>query len=325
MAAIALTGCTSGDGVAATSRPAAPADPLARQLYVPKDTAAARQVREWAADPSRNADRAVIAAIAARPVAVWLTGEGNGAARAGRVARAAARAGRTPVFVAYGIPRRDCGLYSTGGAADAPAYRAWLSGVSAAIGARPAIVIVEPDASSQAASGTCAGQAPAERLALLRDAVTILGRGARTRVYLDAGHANWVSPARLAPALRRAGIAGADGFAVNVSNFQTTARSIAYGERLSRLLGGAHFVIDTSRNGNGPYESGDAEDWCNPPGRALGRTPTTRTGRARVDAYLWVKVPGESDGTCKGGPAAGTWWPDYALGLARNAGFSPQG
>lgn len=53
-----------------------------------------------------------------------------------------------------------------------------------------------------------------------------------------------------------------------------------------------------------------------PPGRALGEVPTTRTGDELVDAYLWVKRPGESDGDCKGGPKAGAWWPEYALGLA---------
>jgi len=40
-----------------------------------------------------------------------------------------------------------------------------------------------------------------------------------------------------------------------------------------------------------------------------------------VDAFLWIKIPGESDGTCQGCPPAGTWWPAYALGLARNAAF----
>ncbi|RKN54957.1 endoglucanase, partial [Streptomyces klenkii] len=84
----------------------------------------------------------------------------------------------------------------------------------------------------------------------------------------------------------------------------------------SELLGGAHFVIDTSRNGNGPYEGTD-EPWCNPPGRALGDAPTAGTGDPLVDAYLWIKRPGESDGECRGGPPAGQWWPEYALALAR--------
>ncbi|MFG2519105.1 glycoside hydrolase family 6 protein [Streptomyces sp. NPDC048527] len=44
--------------------------------------------------------------------------------------------------------------------------------------------------------------------------------------------------------------------------------------------------------------------------------PTTLTGDDTLDAYLWIKRPGESDGTCRGGPSAGQWWPQYALGLA---------
>lgn len=42
------------------------------------------------------------------------------------------------------------------------------------------------------------------------------------------------------------------------------------------------------------------------------------TGNTFIDAFLWVKPPGESDGTCNGGPPAGKFWLDYALGLIRN-------
>ena len=109
-------------------------------------------------------------------------------------------------------------------------------------------------------------------------------------------------------------------FSVNVSNYYSTEDSIAYGKQLSAKIGGKHFVIDTSRNGNGPYTEGaEDERWCNPPGRALGETPTTKTSDPLVDAYLWVKRPGESDGECKGGPKAGEWWPEYALKLAQGS------
>jgi endoglucanase len=37
-------------------------------------------------------------------------------------------------------------------------------------------------------------------------------------------------------------------------------------------------------------------------------------GEARIDGYLWVKLPGESDG-CAGAP--GTFTPSYAYDLAR--------
>ena len=79
-------------------------------------------------------------------------------------------------------------------------------------------------------------------------------------------------------------------------------------------LGGAvpttHFVIDTSRNGQGPWtgppttrRACDPEVWCNPPGRGLGLRPTTRTGNPLADAFLWIKTPGQSDGQCKRGTA----------------------
>ena len=104
--------------------------------------------------------------------------------------------------------------------------------------------------------------------------------------------------------------------------------------RYASILGGVDptttFVIDTSRNGVGPWQYtpgvySDAEDWCNPPDRGLGARPTTDTGSSLVDAFLWIKVPGESDGQCFRGtagpldpergmedPAAGQWFTQQA-------------
>ena len=130
----------------------------------------------------------------------------------------------------------------------------------------------------------------------------------------------------------------------------------------------AHFVIDTSRNGRGPLDVAvyarppfnqppDVIDklkkggWCNSPNGSLGIRPTARTKIPLVDAFLWIKPPGESDGSCDvaGGPRAwdfskfnpwgisgepqrhfdplwgmidppaGEWFPDAAVRLARNA------
>ncbi|SCE37913.1 endoglucanase [Streptomyces sp. DfronAA-171] len=178
--------------------------------------------------------------------------------------------------------------------------------------------MLEPDALLHLVDGCTPDEFHEERYDLLKGAIEKLAALPHTTVYLDAGNPGWQRPEVLAEPLRRAGIDAADGFAVNVSNFETTERSIAYGKDLSRLVGGKHFVVDTSRNGNGPATQGDpGERWCNPPGRALGEPPTTRTDDPLVDAYLWVKRPGESDGTCKGGPKAGEWWGAYALGLAK--------
>jgi endoglucanase len=73
-------------------------------------------------------------------------------------------------------------------------------------------------------------------------------------------------------------------------------------------------VIDTSRNG-GNAASGQ---WCNPPGAGIGTDPTTNTANSLVDADLWIKNVGVSDGACNGGPAAGQFWLSYALDLIAN-------
>ncbi len=100
-----------------------------------------------------------------------------------------------------------------------------------------------------------------------------------------------------------------------------------------------HFVIDTSRNGQGPWTPTvpypDPQDWCNPPDRGVGLLPTADTGIELVEAYLWVKIPGASDGECARGlgepgetidpewglidPPAGDWFPEMALDLVQNA------
>jgi endoglucanase len=136
-------------------------------------------------------------------------------------------------------------------------------------------------------------------------------------------------------------------WAPDAADAGATTRGI--GERYAALLGDAaataHFVIDTSRNGRGPWDwaaaglpsAATAQDWCDPPGRGLGSPPKADPDPAfpLLDAFLWVKTPGQSDGQCdrQGGttpgspdrewggvdPAGGTWFPQQALELARLA------
>ncbi|WP_372347896.1 glycoside hydrolase family 6 protein [Streptomyces sp. KL116D] len=297
-----------------TLTPSAQAPSVA--FWVDPDTAASRQAAAYRAQ-HRYAEARLIDRIATRPQAVWLN-DPNPGPTVRSVTLAAARAHRTAVLVTYHIPHRDCGAYSSGGARDAAAYRAYVDSFAAGLGSRGAYVVVEPDAVASTVAG-CAGANTKERYALLAYAIQRIAARPHTRVYLDAGNATWIPDVwQLAAALRSAGVARAAGVALNVSNYRTTAETSAYGKRLVAALGGGkHMVIDTSRNGNGPYTGTDA--WCNPPGRALGTPPTTRTGNPLVDAYLWVKRPGESDGTCRGGPGAGQWWAGKGLELARNA------
>ncbi|MCX4988370.1 MULTISPECIES: glycoside hydrolase family 6 protein [unclassified Streptomyces] len=276
---------------------------------------AARQIQLWRRQ-GRTEDAALLKRIADEPVALWPAGETDPGPAIRSATASATREGRTALFVAYDIPHRDCGQHSAGGAADADVYRQWIGLFADALGDSRALVILEPDAIAHIVDGCTPVEYHAEREQLLNEAIVRLKRQPRTRVYLDAGNPAWIRDSgKLVEPLERAGVANADGFSLNVANFQTDATAKQYGLGLSGQLGGKHFVVDTSRNGNGPLEGA----WCNPPGRALGTRPTTATGEPALDAYLWIKRPGESDGACGGGPAAGQWWPDYALELARNS------
>lgn len=273
---------------------------------------AAKQAEAWRL--SRPEDAAYMDVIAAESQADWF-GDWSGDVRAAVDARTTTivATGALPVYVAYNIPVRDCSSYSGGGASSADAYRSWIRAFAEGLAGRPAAVVLEPD--GLALMDCLSASRREERLALLADAVDVLA-AAGAWVYLDAGHARWHSAATMADRLRAAGVAHATGFALNVSNFVEDGESVLYGEAVSDLLDGAPFVVDSSRNGLGPAPE---DEWCNPDGRALGTRPTTVTGHDRVDAFLWIKRPGESDGTCNGGPSAGSWWADYALGLAKRA------
>lgn len=154
---------------------------------------------------------------------------------------------------------------------------------------------------------------------MLRQAVEALRALPGVAVYLDAGHSRWVPAEQMAERLEAAGVKRARGFALNTSNFIADDELITYGERLVSLLGGGvHYVIDSSRNGNGPAPD---NEWCNPPGRALGRRPAAVEDGSALDAFVWLKNPGESDGACHGGPEAGQWFEERALEMARNAAW----
>jgi endoglucanase len=278
------------------------------KLFVNPDSPARRQAEAWRR--SRPQDAALMERIATQPVAKWMGNWNTDIRRdVASVMAQASSQNAVPVFVAYNIPNRDCGSHSAGGSSGAKAYRSWIRQFAAGLGGKPSVVVLEPDAVAQI--DCLPAPAQEERYALLRDAIGVL-KAARAVVYLDAGNARWLEPGEAAKRLSSAGISAADGFALNVSNYQTTASNVAYGEQVSRSVGGKHYVIDTSRNGAG----GRGGEWCNVSGQWLGAAPTTNTGHALVDAYLWIKQPGESDGTCNGGPRAGAWWPEYAMALA---------
>ncbi|MEZ0447171.1 glycoside hydrolase family 6 protein [Cellulomonas sp. ICMP 17802] len=290
-----------------TPTPTVTTPPTASRFYVDPTT---QGYRAWQA--ASGTDKTLLAKIALTPQAYWVGNWADPAHAKAEVADYTGRAvaaGTTPMLVVYAIPGRDCGSYSGGGVAES-AYAAWIDTVASGIQGNP-YVVLEPDALAQL--GDCAGQG--DRVGFLRYAAKSLTlKGAR--VYIDAGHASWLPVSTAVSRLNQVGFEYAVGFALNTSNYQTTAASKAYGQQISQQLGGRRFVIDTSRNGNGSNG-----EWCNPRGRALGERPTLVNDGSGLDALLWVKLPGESDGTCNGGPAAGAWFPDIALELARNAAW----
>lgn len=279
-------------------------------FYLDPNSNARKQADAWLS--SRPLDAAQMEKIAARPYAKWLgSWLSDPSNEIARTLANAAQQSAVPVLVAYNITRLDCG---SSGAQSADAYRTWISRFASAIGSARAVVILEPDALP--AMGCLTAALQQERVELVSYAVRTLKAQPGVTVYVDAGHPAWQSAAEMARRLALAGIENADGFSLNVSNFVSTEANMSYGADLSARVGGKHFVIDTGRNGLGPTPD---YQWCNPLGRALGIAPGTLTAHPSLDAYLWIKPPGESDGTCNGGPSAGSWWPEYALGLAQRS------
>ncbi len=406
----------------AQTDPSGRLDP-ATQFYVPKPNHDAIKQIATLITQGRKADAARISAMITIPSAVWVE---SGAPKEAeqqvrRVTHLAAATKTVPVFVLYNIPFRDCAQYSAGGATSVAEYKAWIDGVVRGLGNRTAILIVEPDGlgiipwytnidgqlewcqPAEADPNTAA----AERFEMLNYAVDQLTALPKTSIYLDGTHNAWLNVGDITDRLLKAGVQDADGFFLNVSNYQWTENLAQYGtwissciayvtevtsgdfancgnqywsggpandwqgvaldpakiwsddaadptantaginSRYALILGDVAptktFVIDTSRNGQGPWTPTpeqaaafpDPQTWCNPPDRGLGIRPTVDTGTPLVDAYLWIKVPGESDGQCSRGlgtgdsvvdpiwgqvdPDAGVWFPEQALELAQLA------
>ncbi len=307
----------TGNARPAVDRGNSNGDPFSgTKLFVDSSTPAARA--EASLERSNPAAAALLRKITSHPAGIWF---GNWipvtevAAAVGTVMREAEARHSMPLLVLYAFPYHGCAGNAAAGSAKAAAYERWIGQVVVGIGAGRAAVILEPDALAEYIRLACLSPSEQQdRLMMIRQAIDQLVRLPNAYVYLDAGNSRWKSPQVMALLLLAADIGKARGFSLNVSNFNSTADEESYGDSLSALLHGKHYVIDTSRNG-----TATAATWCNPPGQALGAAPTASTGNPLVDAQLWIKPPWASDGTCNGGPPAGMFWLPYALSLARNA------
>jgi endoglucanase len=233
--------------------------------------------------------------------------------------------GTTVMMSSYNLVHGACG--STANPDEAARYEGYIDDVARGIGNFHVVYFLELDS---IITTPClnAGQL-AIRLAELRHAVAALEADPHVLVYLDGGAADALPPERTAQLLGQAGVAQAQGFFLNSTHFDWTRTEIDYGDRVSRLLGGTHFIVNTGENGRGPLVPRNRvrygnEVLCNPPGRGLGPLSVRHgvaqpTGFPAVDGLLWFTNPGGSGGHCRpGAPPTATFWPAYAVMLVRN-------
>ncbi len=234
--------------------------------------------------------------------------------------------GTVPMLATYRVVTGHCGRWADT-PADQASYHRFIKSFAHGIGHHRAVLFLEMD--SLITTGCLTPRGVTIRMRELHGAIdTLVAECPHLVIYLDAGAADALSAAHTARLLKRAGVGQIQGFFLNSTHFDWTSHEIRYGERISRLTGGKHFVVNTGENGRGPLVPANRvkqgnEVLCNPPGRGLGPKPTTNTGYPRVDAFAWTSNPGESGGPCvPGAPPTGAYWPAYALMLVRNADFN---
>lgn len=261
-----------------------------------------------------HTDAQTLRAIACQPQPTWINGDLSDLVVESRLRElldGAAAAGQVPVIVLYNYAKPDSSRWNSD--RDMSEYISFIKTVAAEIGDQEVWIILEPDALPLTTSYDSLGQVV--RFSQLRAAVNILSAHENARVYIDVGHSDWLTIAETITYLKLVGGDTVRGFSLNVANYQPTEEVMEYGNEIAAAFPDAHYVIDTARNGRGLSEPGG---WCNVLGRALGPAPKAFTDEGALDAYLWVKPPGESDGYCNGGPNAGTFWLEYALDLIEN-------
>jgi endoglucanase len=308
-------------------------DPLtgARAFVDRQAGLAATQQRLW--QHSHPAAAAALSVIAAQPE-VHRFGNWTGPSPGIQVSQYLERTqfeqpGTVPEFATYYVvdskrSHPNCGHFSDP-AWRVRAYHNWIESLARGVGNYRAVMFMEMD--SLITVGCLSHHGLQVRLSELHDAINILSKVPRLVVYLDAGAADALPAKEAATLLRGAGVSEIEGFFLNSTHFDWTSREMKYGDEISRLTGGKHFVINTAENGRGPLVPKDRvtqgnEILCNPPGRGLGPKPTFHTGYPLVDAFAWIANPGKSGGACRpGAPPTGDFWPQLALELVHNADF----
>ncbi|KAL4129054.1 hypothetical protein PRIC2_005066 [Phytophthora ramorum] len=224
--------------------------------------------------------------------------------------------------VVYGLPNKDCAAKESAVGStvhSASDYATFLNTLTAAIGNRKVLYILEPDAIGLLADSTSCGQS-AGYLANLQTAIGLLSQNENADIYLDVGYwtleypATSTAVANIVKQLVSAVSNKVKGITLNTSNYQSTDTLSKLCSNFQSAVGSTdlHCVFDTSRNKNGSPQS---QEWCNVKSAGIGALPTSDTGIGNVDYFIWAKPPGDSDGTCEGrtsdsmqGPGAGVFF-----------------
>lgn len=259
-------------------------------------------------------------------VSTWYSdrvANGNYASTASELVAACGEDTRLSVVV-YGIPNKDCaaGESATGSTVTTTEqYQNFLQTLIDSVGSRKVLYILEPDAIGLLADSTSCGQS-AGYLENLKIAITMLSTNENAQIYLDVGYwtLEYTSTASTVASIVKQLLATSSnkvkGISLNTSNYQSTSLLSTLCSNFQSAIGSTdlHCIFDTSRNYNGGPSS---DEWCNVKSAGIGAVPTSDTGMDNVDYLLWVKPPGDSDGTCSGrtsdamsGPAAGVYSDD---------------
>lgn len=278
-----------------------------------------------------------------------------------------------PVVVVYDLPNRDCSAKASAGelaveqGGEERYRKEFIDPIAAELGKRKdqrVVVILEPDSLPNVVTNLSIEKCAKSELIYKHSMAYAIAQLSHPNVYIyvDAAHAGWLGWIRnrngfadvMKEVLEMAG--GADrirGFATNTSNYNAlegdwgkkleasspTPNEHAYVDALAAALAekgikDKGFVIDTSRNG--VQESRTVwGNWCNIAKAGLGERPRAAP-RPLVDAYFWVKPPGDSDGVADktaarfdencvsadampGAPEAGQWFPEHLISMMKAA------
>ena len=278
-----------------------------------------------------------------------------------------------PVIVVYDLPNRDCSAKASAGELKVEEggeqrYRTeYIDAIAAELAKFPELkvaAVVEPDSLPNVATNMnvehCAKSADIYKHSI---AYTISKLSLpNVYLYLDAAHAGWLGwignrekmGQIFKDVVEMAG--GPDrirGFATNVSNYNALegdwgkklepsnpcGNELDYVDGLTETFAKYGFenkgvIVDTSRNGVQETRTKWGH-WCNVKGAGLGERPKVAP-REHVDAYYWVKPPGDSDGvsdpnaprfdefcaspdSAENAPQAGQWFTSYFIDLVKNA------